>query len=157
MPAPPPDVADHPALVAVTRLRRLREAARAGEVLDAEDADWLACSIGVYLAGAGSGVRMEATFDLSVPPGCSPWWAEERRRERDQLIRELASGYEGSTSARAVRLQGVLRRYQATAWIRDRVTAAPTVANKALFDIFALDDDPPTGVWRLTQILKGER
>jgi hypothetical protein len=155
--APPPDLDAHPGLAAVERLRRVREAARAGEVMDPETADWLADSVGIYLATACTGMRMETAFDLAVPPGGSPWWAEERRRERDQLIRDLASGYEGSLSARAVRLQDVLRRYQSTSWIRDRVTREPTAANRPLFDIFSLDGDPPTGVWQLSRIIAGSR
>ena len=81
----------------------------------------------------------------------------ERQKERDRLICKLAATFEGNTNARAIRLQGVLRRYQATSWTRDRVTREPTATNRPLFDIFVLDGDQPTGTWQLARIINGSR
>jgi hypothetical protein len=149
--------ASHAGLAAMERLRRIAERGLSGEPLDATDAEWLATGVKLYEQRVHDGRRFDEVLSLVSGPGQAPWWRAERQRERDRLIRELASGYEGSASARAVRLQGVLRRYQSTSWIRDRTTREPTTANRPLFDIFSLDGDPPTGIWQLSRIIAGSR
>jgi hypothetical protein len=147
----------HAGVAAAERLRRVRLALEAGEPPDPVDAQWFAGRLKHYEDEAHAGARLDEILSLVSGQGQPPWWRVVRLKERDRLIRELASGYEDSTSARAVRLQGVLRRYQSTSWIRDRVTREPTAANRPLFDIFTLDGDPPTGIWQLSRIIAGSR
>ena len=154
--APPLETA-HASLAAAGRMRRIREALEAGELPDPVDTQWFAGRLKHYEDNAHAGTRLDEVLSLVSGPGQAPWWRVERLKERDRLVRELAATREGNAHARAVWLQGVLRRYQSTSWNRDRVTGTPTAANRALFDIFSLDADPPTGVWQLTRIINGSR
>jgi hypothetical protein len=138
----------HAGAAAIQRLRRIAEA-----IQDTPDGQWFAGRMKHYEDNAHEGARLDEVLHLVSGPGQPPWWRVERQKERDRLIRELASTYEGNTNARSIRLQGVLRRYQSTSWTRDRVTREPTAANRQLFDIFVIDVDPPTGTWQLAKII----
>jgi hypothetical protein len=146
------DLAGHAGLAALERLRRIAEAVR-----DTDDGQWFAGRLKHYQDNAHAGSRLDEVLSLVSAPGQPPWHRVERLKERDRLVRELADTRAGNTHARAVWLQGVLRRYQSTSWNRDRVTGKPNVANRPLFDIFSLDGDPPTGIWQLTRIINGSR
>ena len=143
-----------PDLAAVERLRRL--AARfAADATDA-DATWFAGRIEVYLENAPAGLDLDGAFDLTVAPGTSPWWRTERRAARDELLRQLAAGMPGTTTARAHALAERLRRYAGSGWPLDRRRGTPmpdTPERRALFRLFAFDPTPPMGVRRLIEIL----
>jgi hypothetical protein len=143
-----PSAADHPALTAAGRLRRLAEL-----LADADDADaqWAASALKRYLA-APDQIELDQAFGLS---GGRPWWRIERYEARDALLREVAQGLAGKTHAKATTLQQSLRRYGASAWLRDRVHKQPTAANALLFQVFTLDHSPPTGIRQLTEIIGG--
>jgi hypothetical protein len=155
MPPPPPD-AGHAGLAAAERMRRVRDALGAGELLDATDAGWLARGLERYLTGAAAGVKLEDALGVAVPPGGSPWWSERRRAERDAAIRELAVTFPGSTSARALATAEALRRYGSAAWRLDHARGGPLggdARRKLLFAVFAADEDPPTGTRRVYDII----
>ena len=143
-----PSAADHPALVAVGRLRRLADA-----LATAEDADtqWVARALQRYLAAPD---QLELDQALGLRSG-RPWWRIERYEARDALLREIAKGLAGKTHAKANTLQQSLRRYGASAWPRDRVYKQPTAVNTLLFQIYTLDPNPPTGIRQLTEIIGG--
>jgi hypothetical protein len=143
-----PNAADHPALAAVGRLRRLADAlATAND----DDARWAARAFRRYLAAPD---QLELEQALGLRSG-RPWWRIERYEARDDLLREVAQGFAGKTHAKATALQQSLRRYGASAWPRDRVYKQPTAANTLLFQIYTLDPNPPTGIRQLTEIIGG--
>ena len=146
MPTPP-----NAALAAIGRLRRLVPVLAEGN----DDSRWLGAAVEHYLAAAAAGVGLDQALGLATPPGGAPWWRAAAEAARDRLIRELASEMPGSTHARAVVVQSRMRRYAGTAWPRDRVAKQSSAANAALFAIFSLDPDPPTGIRRLTDIIGG--
>ena len=76
-----------PALQAVARLRRLAVALEAGDA----DSKWLAQRLARYLAEAPLGLaNLELLFDLDPGPGGVTWFEEERRDQRDTLLRDMA-------------------------------------------------------------------
>jgi hypothetical protein len=147
----PPEA--HPALAAVRRLERVRDALAVGAVPDADDADWVAGCIARHLA-APEQVDMDAAFGLAVRPGGLPWWQIATHAERDDLLRAIAKTIPGRTHTKAVGVQQRLRRYAGTSWPRDRVSKQPSSVNATLFAIFALDPHPPTGIRQLTTIIQ---
>ena len=149
-----PSADAHAGLAAAARLKRLAAALASGSPPPSEDAVWLAGRLGVYLAAEGE-ADLDGVLGLLPPPGGSSWRTLAKHSERDRLIRELGSEMPGSTHARAVVVQSQMRRYAGTAWPRDRVAKQSSAANAALFAIFSLDPDPPTGIRRLTDIIGG--
>ena len=143
-----PSAADHPALAAVGRLRRLADVLATAEDADAQ---WAARAFVRYLAAPD---QLELEQALGLRSG-RPWWRIERHWARDALLREVAEGLAGKTHAKATTLQQSLRRYGASAWLRDRVHKQPTAANALLFQVFTLDHSPPTGIRQLTEIIGG--
>jgi hypothetical protein len=118
----------------------------------------VACGFGVYLDGASAGVKLDA-FGVAVPPGGSPWWAEQRRAERDAAIRALAATFPGSASAWALATAEALRRYDSVGWRLDRRRGGPRGGDprrRLLFAIFAADPDPPTSMRRIYNIIVAE-
>jgi hypothetical protein len=154
MPAPP-DVA-HAGLAAIDRLQRIAAAARAGEPMEAADAGWLADGLGRYLTGAAVGVRLDDALSLAVPPGGEPWWSAQRRAARDDAIRRLAATFSGPPTSRALAAAEAIRRYGATGWRHDRARGGPLtpdVRRKSLFELFTADEDPPTSMRRIYDIV----
>jgi hypothetical protein len=139
----------HPGLAAAERLRRLVPTLAEGD----PDAQWLASALARYLGSAPSGLDLDAAVGLATPPGGSPWWRAQADAERDQLLRQLAAEFSGSTHARATQLRARLDRYASIAWLRDRLNKQPRAENVLLFRIYSLDPNPPASVRRLTAII----
>jgi hypothetical protein len=131
-----------PATAAVERLRRVQAALADGRLPE----------LGAYFASPDR-LDLDRALGLHCRPGGTPGWRRAAERERDELLRALASGDYDSDHARAVALQQRLRRYAASSWPRDRVTKQPTAANEVVYRIYVLDADPPTGISRLKEIL----
>jgi hypothetical protein len=155
MPAPPPDLT-HVGLAAVERLRRIAAAAQAGEAPDATDLEWLGQGLSRYLTGAAAGSKLEDALDLAVPPGGSPWWIEQRRAEPDDAIRRLAATFPGTPSARALATADAIRGYAGVGWRHDRARGGPLTSDarrQLLFAVFKADEDPPSSMRRVYDIL----
>lgn len=103
-------------------LREVAARLRASELGDAGLR--FARGLDAYLEHASAGMTLEAAVGIKVEPGGSPWWVEDARKRRDQLIGEFAVRFccADTTTARAE-----LRRYEDGAWRRDkRLTAMPS-------------------------------
>lgn len=145
----------HPALESTGRMRRFAEG-----VETAGDREWLERRIAIYLAGAADGLRMEDAFDLSVPRGGEPWWKIEARDRRDRTLRALARRfYAGqSVAGQAAAIAVLIRRYESTAWLRDRHACEMPghyagTPKALLFHAFHAGVPVPSGLRQLRTIL----
>jgi hypothetical protein len=148
--APPPEVA-HADLEAVERLGRIAAALRG-----TPDGDWFDAVFGRYVAGAAAGLKFDEAVGLARRPGEEPWWPKLKRAERDDAIRRLATTFPGAPSARALAAAEAIRGYAGVGWRHDRARGAPLTSDarrQLLFTIFKADEDPPTSMRRIYDIL----
>ncbi len=133
------------ALDAVGRLRRL------AVMLEDGDADhrWLAARLARYLTEAPLGLAsMELALDLDPGRGGVSWFEEERRDQRDHLLRDIAArhfpGLAPGPAAKA--LTASWRRYCRNRRAFDarhgESAAAPGTIDAALFQLARLDGPP---------------
>jgi hypothetical protein len=86
---------EHP----VSRLRRIAEVLEiVAQHDDAEgdlkgDSAWLASAIRTYEADGPAGLGLDEAFGLALRRGITPWWEQEARHRRDELIRQTAAEY----------------------------------------------------------------
>jgi hypothetical protein len=152
---PPQDAdqaAGHVGVASMARLLRIAEAVRG-----TPDGEWFGKVVGRYAAQAAEGVRIDEVLRLAVPPGGVPWWTERRRAERDARIRELAAGFAGSPTSRALAAAEAMRRYQSAGWRHDKARGGPLTPGarrKTLFAIFCADGDPPLSMRRVYDIVR---
>ena len=145
-------------MTAADRLRRLAVAApKLGD-----DGAWLAEVLAQYLVRAPAGLTLDAACGLALGPGGEPWWRTEARHRRDDLIREMRRSFFAaqSTHAAAVAITEAARRYEATAWRRDRTLASPPpgyagTIRAALWLALATGERFPSGWRQITEILDG--
>ena len=145
-------------MTAADRLRRLAVAApKLGD-----DGAWLAQALARYLDEAPHGLALDHAFGLAPGPGGEPWWRTEARQRRDNAIRAMATlHFVGiSTHAAAVAIIENARRYEATAWRRDRTLASPPpgyagTIRAALWLALATGERFPSGWRQITEILDG--
>lgn len=111
---------------APARLRRIAACAAAGQPLTEDDGRWLAERLDRYLATAADGARLDDALDLTPAPGDAGWWTVEGRARRDDLIRQIAARHcVGSVWQRATAIAEAARRYEGTAWPRERNAERP--------------------------------
>ena len=98
---------------AIAHLRRL-----AAALARIPDTAWFAEAFALYEAGAEDGMTLDRALGLVPSRGGEPWWAAERRSQRDAAIREVHAKHFadlGVTNAarqiamRARRLQAIKR------------------------------------------------
>jgi hypothetical protein len=131
---------------AISRLRRI--AARLATEDDA-DAGWFVERTALYEAGARHGVSLDQALQLAPDPGHRPWWQLEDRGRRDGIIGDIRDRfYAGLPNRRSATLIAhTVRRYETTAWTRDRVwrNAPARYTGKIealLFDLLKLGPSP---------------
>jgi hypothetical protein len=104
-------------------------------------AAWFAAALAEYEASAPRGVDLGEAFGLQAAAGARQWWESERRRHRNEILRELAARHFPGLSTRAAAdaIVTALVRYQATRWRRHRAYATPPAGLTALeADLFRL-------------------
>lgn len=74
-----------------------------------------------YLELARAGMTLDQALGVKVEPGGSPWWVEDARERRDELVGEFAVCF---CSAHTATARGEMRRYEDGAWRRDKRLAA---------------------------------
>ena len=113
---PRPD--QHP----IARLRRIAANVADGNPLEPSDGAWLADKVHQYIAEAPLGATLDSVFDLAPAPGQLPWWSVENLDNRNRLIVEAARQFfpDLKPSRQAAELARRGRRYEASAWRRDR-------------------------------------
>lgn len=94
-------------------------------------APWFAAALAEYEASAPHGLELGEAFGLALAPGAVPWWALERRQQRDELLREITCRHFPtlSTRAAAAEIADRIDRYQAGNWRRDRVLMSPATVD----------------------------
>ena len=82
-----------PALQSARRLRRLAVELRGG----GEDSTWLANCLQRYINEASRGLSIQEAFDLDPTLSGETWFQEERRDQRDVVLREIAQRFGQNT------------------------------------------------------------
>ncbi len=133
------------ALIAVARLRRLAAALEAGDA----DERWLASRLQRFFDEAERGSSsLDESLDLAPGPGGVTWVEQERRDQRDTLLRDMAArhfpGQEPGPAARS--LTAAWRRYARIRLAIERrlgeSAAAPGTLDGDLFLLARLDGPP---------------
>jgi hypothetical protein len=131
----------------VDRLRRL--ATRASEL--GADGAWLAERLGEYLNTAAE-ITLDDCLGLRPEQSQPSWRTVDRRRRREELIRRLVAERCPNLTRhqQAKTLAEELRRYQSTAWVRDRHSENPPTgysrSHVLMFKISQLGEAPNS--WR---------
>lgn len=133
------------ALVSIARLRRLVVTLADGDA----DERWLADGLRRYFADAPMGLAsLDLALDLDPGPGGVSWHEEERRAQRDRLLRDMAvRHFPGQRPGAAAK--GVLvawRRYTRNRLAIERrcgeTAAAVGSIEAAMFELARLDGPP---------------
>ena len=134
-----------PALVSIARLRRLVVTLADGDA----DERWLADGLRRYFADAPLGLAsLDLALDLDPGPGGVSWHEEERRAQRDSLLRDMAvRHFPGQRpGAAAKEIQAAWRRYSRNRLANERRRgesgAAPGTLDAELFELARLDGPP---------------
>lgn len=107
-------------MIAIERLRTVRDHCLAGEPLDEDIAAWLGLRLDQFLCRHFA--SFEEAFGLQGEKGGIPWWKEEQIRQRDSALRALARCLpaDASTCARSREIHRMASRYAASAWRWER-------------------------------------
>lgn len=107
-------------MIAIERLRTVRDHCLSGEPLDEDIAAWLGSRLDQFLCRDFT--SFEEAFGLQGAKGGIPWWKEEQIRRRDAALRALARTLpaDASTCARAREIHRLSTRYAAGTWRWER-------------------------------------
>ena len=131
-----------PAVAAVEKLRRIVAALEDGRAPSLDDAAWMADRVRRYLDGAERGMlTLDLAFGLGAGLGGVTWVEEERRNQRDHLLRDMAArhfpGQEPGPAAKS--LAAAWRRYDRTRRGSDARAGGSAAAPGSLgADLYAL-------------------
>ena len=103
-----------PALESAQRLRRLAAELEGG----GEDSKWLANRLWRYVSEASRGLSIQEALDLDPALNGETWFQEERRDQRDTVLREMAQRFWPSRrpAGQAREIERRSLRYGGAAW-----------------------------------------